>query len=68
MANKKKANKKKAKKRDEMFADPEPIDDDNDPEVQREMFETYKYMKWTPKDIKDEEMSKKYAEFLKENP
>jgi hypothetical protein len=50
---------------DEMFSDPEPLDE-NDPEVKEEMFETYKFMRVAPEDLKtaSEEERREYAEWL----
>lgn len=50
----------------EMFADPEPLDED-DPEVQEEMFELHMYLKNKPEDLRGAtpEYRAKYAEWLK---
>jgi hypothetical protein len=52
-----------------MFADPEPLDED-DPEVQEEMFELHKYRNMKPEDLHGAtpEYRAKYAEWLKTHP
>ncbi len=44
--------------------DPEPADED-DPEYQEEMFQTFKVMKCKPDEIKDPKYRQLYAEWLK---
>ena len=54
--------KKKANKR-EMFDDPVPLDE-NDPEIQEEMFETFKDLGWGPLEIKDKKLRGLYEVWL----
>ena len=40
----------------------------SDPEYMEEIFETYKYMGWTPEKIKDPQEREEYAAWLNESP
>jgi hypothetical protein len=55
---------------DDFDADPElgQAGDENDPEYQAEMFETFRAMRWKPEDLKDLDYAQKYAEWLKTAP
>jgi hypothetical protein len=56
-----------AKHKIEMFADPEPLDED-DPEVKEEMFELHKFCGDTPESLvgATDEWRKEYAAWLQE--
>jgi hypothetical protein len=51
----------------EYIDNPDPLDDD-DPEYKREIFETYKYMGWSPEEIEDRKEREEYAAWLNESP
>lgn len=44
--------------------DPAP-GDENDPEYMDEVFQSFKYMKWKPEDLRDLKDQKRYADWLK---
>ena len=47
--------------------DPE-FKDDTDPEYELELFETAKYLGWTPESMRDKAFAARYAEWLKTAP
>ncbi len=52
----------------DMFAEePEPLDE-NDPEVQEDLFNSLLFMNATPEEVKDKKLSKLYKKWLKANP
>ena len=51
----------------EYIENPDPLDD-SDPEYMEEIFETYKYMGWTPEMIRDPQEREEYAAWLNESP
>jgi hypothetical protein len=42
--------------------------DDTDPEYEKELFETARYLGWKPSDMQDKAFAVKYAEWLKTAP
>ena len=50
----------------EYIENPDP-EDDEDPDYLDEIFETYKYMGWSPKKIEDPKEREQYAAWLNES-